>query len=74
MSTQFDYVTLLCFLGMAGAFFTLTAWTPRTLVHLLLSGVGFAFANQIGNAGYTLLAWILIILSIAYAAIIIRQG
>ena len=74
MVTLFDYVTVACFLGMVGAFFTLTAREPRTLVYLLLAGIAFAIANQLGNAGYAVLALLVIIAGIAYAAIIIRQG
>jgi hypothetical protein len=74
MATLFDYVTVVCFLAMAGAFFILTVREPRTLVHLLIAGIVFAIANQVGNAGYTLLAVILIIASVAYAAVMIRQG
>jgi len=74
VETQFDYLTVACFLGMVGAYFTLTARQPKTLIHLLLAGVAFAVANQIGNAGYAVLGLILTIAGIAYAAIIIRQG
>ena len=73
MATLFDYVTVACFLGMAGAFFMLTTREPRTLLHLLVVGAAFAVANQVGNAGYTVLAVILIITGIVYAAMIIRQ-
>jgi nitrate/nitrite transporter NarK len=72
MATVFDYVTVACFLGMAGAFFILTAREPRTLLKLLVVGIAFAIANQVGNAGYTLLAVILIIAGIVYATLIIR--
>jgi hypothetical protein len=58
---------------MAGAFFILTARWPRTLVRVLVAGIAFAIANQVGNAGYTLLAVILIIAGIVYATLIIRQ-
>jgi hypothetical protein len=73
MVTPFDYVTVACFLAMAGAFFTLTAREPRTLLHLLVVGIAFAVANQVGNAGHTLLAVILIIAGITYATMIIRR-
>lgn len=73
MATVFDYVTVACFLSMVGAFFILTAREPRTLLHLLVAGLSFAIANQVGNAGYTVLAIILIIAGILYAALIIRQ-
>ena len=74
MVTLFDFVTVACFLGMAGAYFMLTARQPRTLLHLLLAGISFAVANQLGNAGYDLLGSILIIAGIGYAVIVIRQG
>ena len=74
MVTLFDFVTVACFLGMAGAYFMLTARQPRTLLHLLLAGISFAVANQLGNAGYDLLGSILIVAGIGYAIIVIRQG
>jgi hypothetical protein len=72
MVTLFDFATVACFFGLVGAFFLLTARRQRTLLHLLLSGIAFAVANQLGNAGYDLSAVILIIAGIAYAAIIVR--
>jgi hypothetical protein len=74
MATLFDYVTVACFLGMAGAFFILTAREPRTLLHLLVVGVAFAAANQVGNAGHAILAVALIIIGVVYAAMIIRKN
>jgi len=74
MTTEFDYATVACFLVMAGAFFIFTARSPRTLLYLLLAGVAFAVANQVGNAGYTLLALVLIIAGIVYAVMILRRG
>ena len=72
MVTLFDFATVACFFGLVGAFFLLTARRQRTLLHLLLSGIAFAVANQLGNAGYDLSGVILIIAGIAYAAIIVR--
>ena len=74
MITLFDYVTVACFLAMAGAFFMLTVRQPRTLLHLLLAGIAFAIANQLGNAGYFIFGSILIMAGIGYAIIVIRQG
>jgi nitrate/nitrite transporter NarK len=71
--TWFDYVTVACFLGMAGAFFTLTERQPRTLVHLMLSGIAFGIANQLGNAGYAILGSIVIICGVAYVALVILR-
>ena len=72
MVTLFDFAAVACFLGLVGAFFLLTARRQRTLLHLLLSGIAFAVANQLGNAGYDLSGVILIIAGIAYAIIIVR--
>ena len=73
MVTLFDFATVACFLGLVGAFFLLTARRHRTLLQLLLSGIAFAVANQLGNAGYILSAAILIIAGIGYAVIIVRS-
>jgi hypothetical protein len=72
MVTLFDFATVACFLGLVGAFFLLTARLPQTLLHLLLSGIAFAVANQLGNAGFDLSGVILITAGIAYAIIIVR--
>lgn len=73
METLFDFVTVACFLGLVGAYFMLTSRRPRTLLHLLFSGVAFAVANQLGNAGYIRVGMILIIAGIGYASIIIQR-
>jgi nitrate/nitrite transporter NarK len=73
MGTLFDYVTVACFLGVAGAFFMVTLREPRTLLHILLAGIAFAIANQLGNAGYAVFGWIMIIAGIVYAVLVIRQ-
>ena len=72
--TLFDFVTVACFLAIAGAFFMLTARQPRTLLHLLLAGIAFAVANQLGNADYAFFGFVLIIVGAGYAIIVIRQG
>jgi hypothetical protein len=72
--TIFDFVTVACFLGIAGAFFILTERQPRTLLHLLLAGIAFAVANQLGNADHIISAVILIFAGIAYAVIIVRTS
>ena len=67
MATLFDFATVACFLAMPGAFFFLTARQPRTLLHLLLAGIAFDVANQLGNAGYVLFSFTLIIFDIGYS-------
>ena len=72
MNTLFDIVTVACFLGLAFVFFQWTSREPRTLIQFLLCGVVFAVANQLGNAEYPLLAVVLLIAGIGYAALIVR--
>ena len=61
MITGFDFLTVGCFVCLVAAFFLLTERDSRTLTHLFLCGIAFAVANQLGNAGSTVLALILII-------------
>jgi predicted branched-subunit amino acid permease len=68
MSTVFDVVTVACFVGLVIAFFQFTDRETRTLVQFVLAGIVFAVANQVGNAGSTVLAVILIIAGAGYAA------
>ena len=72
MSTFFDVVTVTCFIGLVIAFFQFTDRETRTLVHFIVAGVVFAVANQVGNAGSTILALILILAGVGYAAMIAR--
>jgi hypothetical protein len=70
MTTLFDVVTVTCFFGLVLAFFLWTERDTRTLMHFLVSGVVFAVANQVGNAGGSIFAAALIIAGIGYAALI----
>ena len=54
-------------------FFLLTEQNLRTLTHLFLCGIAFAVANQLGNAGSTILALILIVAAGVYAIFVIRE-
>jgi hypothetical protein len=73
MSTLFDVLTVTCFAGLVLAFFRFTDRETRTLVHFMLAGVVFAVANQVGNAGSTILALILIVAGVGYAILIARR-
>jgi hypothetical protein len=72
--TLFDVLTVVCFTGLVIAFFQWTARGNRTLLHLLISSVLFAIANQIGNAGLPLFGLILVVAGAGYAALIIGEG
>jgi hypothetical protein len=73
MNTFFDVVTVTCFAGLVIAFFRFTDWNTRTLLHLVLSGVLFAFANQLGNAGFFILAIALIFAGVTYAILVVKS-
>ena len=72
MVTVFDYLTVACFLGVAGAFLILTNREPRTLLQLLLGGALFDVANQVGNAGYAYIGAFLVIAGLVYSMVAIR--
>ena len=72
MITLFDVITVAAFLAVAAAFFLFTDRHPRTLLHLLIAGVAFALANQLGNGGSFVLAVVLIGAGIGYSALVIR--
>jgi predicted branched-subunit amino acid permease len=73
MSTFFDVVTVACFVGLVIAFFQFTDRGTRTLVEFVLAGVVFAVANQVGNAGSTVLALILIVAGAGFAAVTVGR-
>jgi hypothetical protein len=74
MTTFFDVVTVTCFVGLVLAFFQFTDREIRTLLHFLLAGIVFAVANQVGNAGVTILALILILAGAGYAFLVVRNS
>jgi hypothetical protein len=73
MITLFDVLTVVCFIGLVAAFFRFTDRDTRTLLQFLLSGIVFAIANQVGNAGSVLLAGVLVAAGIGYALLNVRQ-
>jgi len=73
MATFFDVVTVTCFVAMVIGFFQYTDRDTRTLVHLVLAGIVFAVANQVGNSGSTMLALIMIVAGAGYAVLVVRR-
>jgi hypothetical protein len=72
LTTGFDFLTVGCFVCLVGAFFVFTKRDLRTLAHVLLSGVAFAVANQLGNSGWTWLALALVLAGAVYAGLVIH--
>ena len=73
MTTFFDVVTVTCFVALVIGFLQFTDRDPRTLVHLVLAGIVFAVANQVGNSGSTILALIMIVAGAGYAVLVVRR-
>ncbi len=74
MTTFFDVITVTCFAGLVLAFFQFTDRETRTLLHFLVAAIVFAVANQVGNAGATILALLLILAGAGYAFLISRNS
>jgi hypothetical protein len=72
VTTLFDYLTVSSFLCVAIAFFLLTDRELRTLWRLMLSCLLFAVANQAGNAGWTLIGGLMVVVGLGYAAFVVR--
>ena len=73
MTTVFDVLTVSSFAGLVIAFFQFSDRETRTLMHFALVGIVFAVANQVGNAGATVLASILLAVGVGYAVMIVRK-
>jgi hypothetical protein len=73
MATVFDVVTVTCFVGLVIAFFQFSDRELKTLLFFSISGVVFAVANQLGNAGYNYFALALIVAAIGFAGLVLRR-
>ena len=69
METLFDIVTVTCFAGLVVAFIRFTDRNARTLIEFIVAGFALAVANQVGNAGQTVLAVSLILGSLGFVAL-----
>jgi len=73
MITLFDVISVTCFIGLVIVFFRFTEQDTRTLLQFLVSGIAFAIANQVGNAGSAALATVLVIAGVGYAWMNVRK-
>ena len=73
METTFDFLTVACFAGLVIAYFKFARRDSRTLMHLMISAAAFAIANQIGNAGLSIFALILVVAGAGYAALVLKK-
>ena len=73
METAFDFLTVACFAGLGIAYFKFAKRDSRTLAHLIIPAATFAVANQIGNAGLSIFALILVVAGAGYAALVLKK-
>jgi hypothetical protein len=73
MQTIFDVLTVTCFAALVLAYLQFTSRALGTLMHLMISGVAFAVANQIGNAGQPIFAVILVVAGVGYAIMVVKR-
>jgi hypothetical protein len=73
MADPFDILTVGCFLLTVLAFFVWTDHDIGTLLHLLISTIAFAAANELGKRGLPILALALIAAGAAYAVLILMK-
>ncbi len=69
MVTLFDLLSVASFAGLVVWFFLWTNRDHQTLLHFVISAVVFAVANQVGNAGQSILAVVLILAGFGYSAV-----
>ena len=73
METAFDFLSFGCFVGLVIAYLKFAKRDFRTLAHLIIPAATFAIANQIGNAGLSIFAFILLVTGAGYAALILKK-
>ena len=74
MTTAFDFLTVACFAGLVIVYLYSPERDTRTLMHLSVSAIAFAVANQVGNAGLTLFGLILVVAGAGYAFLVVKKG
>ena len=74
MTTAFDFLTVACFAGLVAAYLRSPERDTRTLMHLSVSAIVFAVANQVGNSGMTVFGLVLVVAGAAYAAMVVKKG
>ncbi len=72
MSTLYDIATVALFFCVIAAYVFLTDRRPQALLRLLLTGLAFAIANQLGNLGLHFLAAALLVAGVVNAAMTVR--
>ena len=66
MGTFFDALTVSCFIGLVIAFFRFTDRDTPTLLRYMLCAIALAIANQLGNTGYMVLGYIVVVAAMGF--------
>jgi hypothetical protein len=72
MASFFDALTVSCFIGLIIGFFWFTERDTQTLLRIVLCAIALAIANQLGNAGYFILGYALVIAAMGWGWLSIR--
>lgn len=72
MSTIFDFATVAAFLALVAAYLAWGKGDQKLLMHLFVSAVAFAIANQLGNRGMELFAVLVLAAGAGYAVMMFR--
>jgi hypothetical protein len=72
MASFFDALTVSCFIGLIIGFFWFTERDTQTLLRIVLCAIALAIANQLGNAGYLVLGYALVIAAMGWGWLSIR--
>jgi hypothetical protein len=73
MATFFDALTVSCFIGLVIAFFRFTERDTPSLLRAMLCAIALAIANQLGNTGYMVLGFILVIATMGFGWLSFRK-
>ena len=73
MATVFDLLTVGAFLAMVGAYLIWGRGDQRLMMHLMVSGLAFAIANQLGNNGIEVFGVLVALVGAGYAVLCFRR-
>ena len=73
MSTPYDWITVAFFAGLVALFFRNGDQETSTIVKYAVVGVALAIANQLGNRGILLGAWMIIAASAIYSYVFLLR-
>jgi|GraSoi_2013_60cm_1033757.scaffolds.fasta_scaffold426280_2 hypothetical protein len=73
MDTPYDWITVLFFIGLVALFFKQGNQDTPTIIKYAGVGLALAVANQLGNRGNALGAWMIIAASAIYSYVFLLR-